>query len=366
MKNTIYDLSMNECCDLIEHIGAKRTVEVCGALGSGKTQGIRAELQRRFPDHTYIEFDCTNKDVQDLSVPKFMQALEDHISDYVEFVPNSELGVHLGKPIILNFDEMGKASPTLKKGTRRVYHERAVNGIKLPEGSIVYMTSNLGSEGLGDGMPAHQRNTIIRVRMRKPNAEEWVDWGMNNGIDPAVLGFVTEYPQVLQSYEDVSNPEENEYIHDPRVQRDGVCTARTLHMVSDTLKVRDKLTPTTLTAAMIGTIGIRGALDLQAFVTLADQLPTLQSIKDDPENARVPDSANGVCLVVYRALSMIERDWFGAWCKYMERLGAEAQALFIMNATKTGYKGQSWIMNQPQFKQWCLTHGHLVRRTDDV
>jgi len=202
--------------------------------------------------------------------------------------------------------------------------------------------------------------------MRKPNAEEWIDWGMNNDIDPAVLGWVREFPQVLQSYEDVADPADNEYIHDPRVQRDGVCTARTLHMVSDLLHVRDKLSPTALTGAMIGTIGMRGALDLQAFVAMADQLPTLDSIKNDPSNARVPDSASAVCLVVYRALSMLERGWFSAWCKYLERLSAEAQALFIMNATKGTYKHQSWVMTQPEFGKWCMTHGHLVRRTDDV
>ena len=50
----------------------------------------------------------------------------------------------------------------------------------------------------------------------------------------------------------------------------------------------------------MGTIGDRGAMDLMAFVTLADQLPSLQSIKDNPKSAKVPDSAAAVCMVVYR------------------------------------------------------------------
>ena len=73
-----------------------------------------------------------------------------------------------------------------------------------------------------------------------------------------------------------------------------------------------------LTAA-IGTIGQRGAKDLMAFIRLADKLPTLQSIKDDPKNALVPDTAAAKVMVVsYTGKS--EKDWFNAWMDYLDRL----------------------------------------------
>jgi ABC-type ATPase involved in cell division len=138
--SNLYALSLDQCADLITHIGPERTVVVQGDMGSGKTSGLRKLLSERHPKHIYVECDCTNKDVQDLSVPKFMQRVGDMISDYVEFVPNSELGAHLGKPVIINFDEFLKAPEPVKKGVRRIMLERMVNGIKLPEGSIVYGT----------------------------------------------------------------------------------------------------------------------------------------------------------------------------------------------------------------------------------
>ena len=109
------------------------------------------------PNNIYIEFDCTNKDIQDLSVPMFMKAVEGMISDYILMVPNAELGAHLGKPVTINFDEVMKAPPPVLKAIRRIFLERMVNNIKLPEGSIIYGTSNLGAEGLGDLLQAHQR-----------------------------------------------------------------------------------------------------------------------------------------------------------------------------------------------------------------
>ena len=90
-----------------------------------------------------------NKDIQDLSGPKFMKAAEDAISDYIQFVPNAELGAHLGKPITLNFDELFKAPEPVKKGVRRIMLERKVGNIGLPDGSLVYGTSNLGARRFG-------------------------------------------------------------------------------------------------------------------------------------------------------------------------------------------------------------------------
>ena len=363
-NKSMYDISMAEVVSLISAVGHKRTVIVEGAMGSGKTTGIGRGVANNHPDHIYIEFDCTNKDIQDLSTPKFMKAVEDMVSDYVEFVPNSELGVHLGKPVIINFDEFMKAPPPVKKGVRRIMLERKVGNIDVTPDSIMYGTSNLAAEGLGDNLPAHQRNAVITVRMRKSTADEWVDWAIDNDLHPSVIGYAKENPHIFQSFEDISDPSENEYIHDPRVQRDGVITGRSLHAASDVLHQRDHLTDATVTAALIGAIGRRGALDMMAFVELADQLPSLQSIKDDPLNAKVPNNSSATAMVVYRAISLMERDWLDAWMQYMERLPKEDQAVFVMAVTKPTYKGQTWIMLHGKFATWCRENGYLIAKQD--
>ena len=55
----------------------------------------------------------------------------------------------------------------------------------------------------------------------------------------------------------------------------------------------------------MGTIGERGAMDLMAFVKLADQLPSLQSIKDDPLNCTRTGQCGGC---VYGCLQIIGYD----------------------------------------------------------
>ena len=109
----------------------------------------------------------------------------------------------------------------------------------------------------------------------------------------------------------------------------------------------------------MGTIGDRGAMDLMAFVKLSDQLPSLQSIKDEPKTAKVPDSAAAVCMVVYRTLASIEAEWLNAWMDYMPRLDNEAQGMFANGVRAAKYSKQSMVMSNKKFTKWALDNNYL-------
>lgn len=352
--NTLYSSNINEIVDLVSNVGTKRTVLVEGDMGIGKSYLLKL-LAKQYPDHEACYFDCTTKDLGDLFLPNINSA-----DKCVSFLPNEQFGIHTGKPVILMLDEFGKANPSVKNGMLVVMLEHMIGNQPLPEGSIVFATTNLGAEGVGDLLPPHARNRIITVRMRKPSSDEWIgNYAINNGVHPSVMGFVKEFPQVMQSFTEVDNPEDNPYIYHPKRQANAFITPRSLECASDILHQREHLTDDTLTGALMGTIGERGALDLMAFVKLADKLPTLESIKTDPSNALVPDSASAVCMVVYRALSTIERDWVDAWLTYMKRLSAEAQGMFAMGVKPATYGKRSMVMQNKQFTKWAIDNNYM-------
>tara|TARA_R110001606_G_scaffold9390_1_gene40558 strand:+ start:52 stop:432 length:381 start_codon:yes stop_codon:yes gene_type:complete len=115
----------------------------------------------------------------------------------------------------------------------------------------------------------------------------------------------------------------------------------------------------TLTAALMGTIGDRGAMDLMAFVKLSDQLPSRDSIKEDPKNAKVPDSAAAVCMVVYRTLATMETDYINPWMEYMPRLDPEAQGMFANGVRAAKYSKQPMVMGNKKFTDWARANSHL-------
>lgn len=355
--HTMYQLSLGQSANLIKTVGHKRTMLVQGHTGTGKSTLLKT-ISAGMPNHTPVYFDCTTKDLGDIMIPKISEAVSG--SDYVSFVTNEELGLHHDKPIILMIDEFGKANPMVKNALLRLILERQIGSRRLHPESIVFATTNLGAEGLGDILPAHVRNRIGIITVRKPDHMEWLEWGINNGIDAILLGWVKDNPQVFQSFEDITNPDDNPYIFHPRaVGRTSFVTPRSLEAASDILKLRDSMDDVSVTAALMGTIGDRAAMDMMAYVRLADDLPRLQQIKDSPETAPVPASAAAVVMVVYRTLASLEREWLDQWLIYMGRLSKEAQGLFANGVRAPGYKHQGVVMTNARFTQWARDNSYL-------
>lgn len=352
----LYTLNLDQIVEAIKACGHIRTVLVQGNIGTGKSSLLNM-LSEQLPDHVPCYFDANTKDVGDMMIPKMASIGGE---DFVSFAINEELGMHHNKPIILMIDEYGKANPSVKNALLRVMLERKIGSYELHPDSIVFATTNLGAEGVGDLLPAHARNRVTVLTSRKPNNIEWIEWGINNEIDYTLLGWCKENPQLFQSFTDVKDPNENPYIFHPKdPSRTSFVTPRSLHAASDWMKQRDKFSDDTLTALLIGTIGARAAMDLMAFTKLADQLPSLESIKNNPESAKIPDSASAVCMVVFKAISTLERDWVDAWMTYLNRLDKEAQAMFAKNVASPKYSKSSIIMTNKKFTQWARENNYI-------
>jgi alkaline phosphatase D len=313
-------ITLAEATNLIAAVGAQHTVLVQGEMGCGKSSML-TELKRRYPDHHPAYFDLTTKDVGDFMIP----AVTDGVA---EFLPNAEFGIHTDKPVLLMLDELGKASKSVMNACLRVMLERTVGTQKLPEGSIVFATTNLAQEGLGDSMPPHARNRIVTVQISKPTADEWIAWAMGNDVEPVVLATVNEFPQMLSSYTEYDTPNANHYINDPRAQRAAFVTPRSLYAASNIIKQTRHLPETVLFAALCGTIGAPAASDMLAVLRLDAELPSWKEIIADPNTAKAPTNGAALAMLIYRAIVRVDVDSFDNWLTYLGRLSREAQALF--------------------------------------
>ena len=352
----MYALSLDQIATAIKTGGNKRTILIQGHMGTGKSSLLNA-LAAELPDHIPCYFDCTTKDLGDITIPNI--AKMDDGTGYVTYLTNEELGAHNHKPVLIDVDEYGKANPAVKNALLRLLLERKIGSYTLHPDSIIFATTNLGAEGVGDLLPPHARNRMTVITARKPNNIEWIEWGINNGIDHTLLGWAKDNPQLFASFEDVKDPEENPYIYHPRDQRAAFVTPRSLEAASDWLKSREAYDDQTLTSLLLGTIGDRGAMDLMAFVKLADQLPSLESIKQEPNNAKVPDSAAAICMVIYRALATIDKDWINAWMDYLVRLDKEAQGMFANGVRAPKYSKQSMVMTNKKFTDWAMANNYM-------
>jgi hypothetical protein len=362
----MYGLNTTQTCDLIEVIGPQRTVMVRGHIGSGKSSTIKT-LGERLPDHQCVYFDCTTKvDSGDLQFPTINT--QDEANKYVEYVLHEELGLQYNKPIILMFDEWGKGNHSVQLATLRIMLERVIANKKLPEGSIVFCTTNLSSEGVKDLCPPHAMNRVLDVEMRKPDNMEWLtEFAVNNNIHPIVMGWVKDTPQLGQDFREIKDPDENKMIYHPkRVGGGQFASWRSVHACSDLMWVRDKLDDTTLTAGIVGAVGMEAGLDLMTRITIHDQLPSQESLRQDPDNAIVPTSASAIHMIIFRALASIDKQWItdgslNNFVRYLRRLPRDAQNIFAMSVLHKDYSKRDVIGMASEFLKWARDNQYLAQ-----
>lgn len=358
---SLYSLSINQTFNAVLHGAMDTTVLVQGHMGSGKSSLLKS-LAKALPTHHPCYFDCTTKDLGDIQIPKLKDL---NGNDYVRFATHEELGLHLeNTPVILMIDEYGKANPSVKNALLALMQERRMGSRTLHPDSLIFATTNLGAEGVGDVLMPHARNRITIINMRKPDNMEFIEWGIENNIDPIILGWARDNPQAFHSFEDYENAEDNKYIYHPRSVRTSFVTGRSLEKASNWVSKRNVLDSVTVTAALIGTIGNQAAMDLATFIAMADKLPTLESIKNNPDQALVPSNVAALCMVVYKVLQVIEAPWVGQWLDYMKRLPSEAQAMFVNGVRAASYSNtkRAAVMNHVKFTEYVHEHSYLFGR----
>lgn len=353
--NNIYaEISLDQAANVIAAVGNKRTVLVQGEMGSGKSSMLKT-IARKFPKHEVCYIDMANMDVGDLMLPA-----ADHATKTTEFYPNKLFGAHTGKPVIIMFDEFGKAARPVQNACLPTILERRIGAHRLHPDSIVFATTNLSAEGVGDVLQPHARNRITIVTSRKPNAEEWVDWGMNNNIDPMVLTWVKDFPMCLQSFRNVGNPKDNGYIFHPKEARESFVTPRSLEAASDIVKQRDHFDHETLMHALMGTIGTKAAADMTAYVGFASEMVPFQTCVRKPTTATVPDNPAILCMMVYNAVGQVDKDTLSPFMTYIQRAKKEMQALFATSLMRVSNKAMVATQNA-EFTDWARKNFNMFQ-----
>ena len=326
---------------------------VRGEPGIGKSTMLSYIAAQR-PTHNPSYMDVPNMDLGDIAMPVI-----DHDAKVTRYYPNARFRLHEGKPVIVMLDEFTKGAEPIKNMLHPLLEvtNPRLGDISIDDESIIFMTGNLLTDGVGDNMKAHTRNRIVEITVRKPSADEWLEWGLNNDIDASVLAWVRQFPHALSSYIDGDN--DNPYIYNPRKQQAAYVSPRSLAIASNVVKQRDQNDTDATISALKGAIGEAAARDMEAFIAYQDQLPSWESIVNGPATAKVPDSAGACAVLVFGAIAKIDKQSMTPFMKYLERFDAEWQAAFAINVAKNPTK-QSVAFSCAAFADWVQQNEDLL------
>lgn len=324
-----------------------------GEPGIGKSSLLESIADSLGYDHAYI--DVPNMDLGDIAMPVI-----DHDTKTTRYYPNARFKVHEGKPLVIMLDEFTKGADPVKNMLHPMLEKAnpRLGDLPLTKDTIVFLTGNLSSDGVGDTLKAHSRNRLVPLTIQKPTADEWLEWGMNHGIEAEVLAWVSRFPHALASYTDPGQGD-NPYIYNPRKAQTAFVSPRSLATASNIVRTRKDNDSDSVIAALSGAIGESAARDMQAYIDFADQLPTWEATISKPNDTPVPTSPGACAIVVFGAIAKVDKNTITPFMKYLERFEPEWQAAFAINIAKTPSK-QAIAFSCKAFADWVAANQDLL------
>jgi len=351
-------VSLAEAKRSVLEFGADVPIFLCGEPGIGKTamgQEIATEL-----GYEYAPIDCATLELGDLGTP-----YQDKEAKCTEFLPNARFGMHKGKDVVMLLDELTKSPRPVMNMLMPTFNDRRLYDKHLTTKSVVLATGNMSGDGVGDNMPPHFISRIDWLNVRKPNAEEWCEWGRSNNQHPTLMAWATKNPHCLQSYTDFSDKDfkngvpPNPYIFFPQLPKRSFVAPRSLARASIIMHKRDRLPEHLIHANLVGVLGPSAAADIQAYSTVEKELEDWAVIERDPNNCKIPENPIAVCILVQQAMMRADKANLTAIVKYMKRLPRESQALFGTNLYKIKDK-REFASRNIEFAKWAVDNHWML------
>ncbi len=172
-----------------------------------------------------------------------------------------------GNAVLLFIDEINRCEHTVQQELMNLILNREINGYRLPENIKLLAAMNPSGKYSSNfdyqvvDMDAAQENRFVWLYM-EPDYRQWIDWAMDEGLEPKVIEFISTFPEYLMKASD-----------------NGIsATPRSYERISKTLKLyqeqRENIPRSVFLNVLRGNVGDMIAAELLTFIE-SDHKPLL-------------------------------------------------------------------------------------------
>ena len=307
-----------------------------GAPGIGKSDVVRGIAKSM--GIGLIDFRASIRDAVDLrGLP-----LVDENSQTTKWLSPNELPQieRDGPRGILFMDELNHAPDSVMKACFGLVLERHVGEYKLPDGWVPVAAGNRMLDRAGVGrIPTPLRNRFEHFTL-EVDLNAWCDWATKAGLAPQVIAFIRFRPNLLHKMpdgDDMAFPTPRSW-------------AQAAKFVNDDIDIRQSL--------IAGQIGDAPAAELEGFLQIWKELPSIDAILRDPEKTKVPGTDQpAVQYAVATALARrVTKDTFANALIYAMRLPREFEIICATDAVKRDPK----LKTAKGFTEWAARNAEVV------
>jgi hypothetical protein len=255
-----------------------------------------------------------------------------------EFLPRED--TH-GKRGILFFDEVSSAPRLVQVACYQLFLDRACGEYRIPDGwSVVCAGNRAIDRAVVERMSSALSNRLIHLTL-DPDLEDWAKWAAASGVKPEVISFLRFRPELLHKMDD-KRPD------------DPFPSPRSWEFASDLLKqAPDQETEHELLA---GTVGDGTALEFEAFLQIARDLPNPDSIIANPNKGDVPKKPATLYAIVGALAHRATPKNFDKVLAYFQRLPTE----YAVAGIKDALARDKALKEVKAYADWCRANYNVV------
>lgn len=324
-----------------------------GPPGVGKTFVVKQAVAEYDREHRISGDDTSGADLVILhpaiSDPTDFKGFPANVDGEAKFLPFGDLLQLLNckRKTICFIDDLGQALPAVQNAVMQLIWGGQLNGHKLSE-SVIFMAATNRKQDranvMGISEPVKSRfSSIVEFHV---DVDEWIAWASTSGISPVMIAFIKWAPDML-------------FQHAPTLDIVNMPCPRTVANADGFLRGQGKHGyPDTILYELIkGAAGEEFAAKLLGFIKIYRNLPDIDVIIADPDNAPVPEGEGAVLYAIAAALAhRAKKDNFDNIIRYLKRIPDEFAVFSILSATKRDNK----LMSSRGFIAWATDNAHIL------
>ena len=250
--------------------------------------------------------------------------------------------INADKPTVFFLDDIGQASSSVQASLMHLLLARRINGHAVSEHVVFLAATNRRQDRAAvQGILEPVKSRFAAILELEVNVDDWVDWAIVQGLPVELIAFVRFRPNLL---------------HDFKPTADIINTPNPRTVAAVGMMMNAGLPKDTEYEMISGAAGEGFAAEFLGFLKIYRDLPDIEKLIADPENAIVPDEPSVLFAVCGSLSAKANKKNLGNIIKFTDRLPGEFQVLLIKDAIKRNKS----LSNTKEFSAWAIDHADVI------